>query len=229
MDLPVLIALGVVLLFGVFGFRDGVVKRVIEIAGVFVTLFLTARFAEAVAPWAMEQANVGEGPALLLTWAGLFIIGLILSRLLARALSKLVRLSILGTLDKAGGAVVGLAFGTLVVSVLLVAICQVPGARDLQQSFDRHPVGRFVFYAAPNMYRLVRGLGDSEAGQLWNRALEDTRSQVGQAGQSVKDAVDSTTEDFRVEVKKKVQDEVGKKVEEEVEKAREKLPEGAGK
>ncbi len=223
MELPVIVALGAIAIFGVLGFRDGVIKRVIEIAGVFVALFLTARFAESVAPRVMEMAGVGEGPALLMTWAGLFVVGLILSRLLARGLSKLVRLTVLGGLDRFGGAVLGLALGTLVVSVLVVAISQVPGADGLQTSFERDPVGRVVFYAAPNVYRVVRGLGDSDAGRLWDRALDSTRDQVDQAGKSVREAVDSSTQDFRVEVKKKVQDTVEEEIKEEVDKAAKEL------
>ncbi len=89
MDLSIIIALAVIAVFGFLGFRDGVIKRIIEIAGVFVTLLLTARFATALAPSVMEKTGEGEGPALLITWAGLFVVGLILSRVLATFLSKL--------------------------------------------------------------------------------------------------------------------------------------------
>jgi uncharacterized protein YjbJ (UPF0337 family) len=217
MDIPMIIALAVILLFGVLGYRDGVVKRIIEIAGVFVALYLTARFATAVAPWVMEQTGVGESPALLLTWAGLFILGLVLSRLLALVLSKLIRLTILGPLDKFGGALVGLAFGTLLVSVLLLAGSQAPGGDKIQSSFDRTAPGRFIYYAAPNIYRAVRGLGGGEADDIWNRVLDSTKEQVGAVGDQVRDAVDSATDDFKADVRQKVEEDLKEEVKKKME------------
>ena len=208
MDLAVLLSLPVIGIFGVLGFRDGVVKRIIEIAGVFVTLILTARFATGLTPWVMARTGVGEGPALLITWAGLFLAGLILSRLLATLLSKAVRLTILGSLDRLGGVLVGMALGTLVTSVLLVAISQVPGGKAIQASYDKVPVGRFIFYSAPNMYQFVRGLGGGKADAMWDRVLDKTRDQAGEATEKVRKAVDDTAKDVKEDIKKEVQEKI---------------------
>lgn len=206
MDLVVLISLPIIAIFGILGFRDGVVKRIIEIAGVIVALLLTARFATGAAPWVMDRIGVAEGPALLITWAGLFIAGLILSRLLATLLSKAVRLTILGSLDRIGGAVLGMALGTLVASVLLVAASQVPGGQTIQESYDKAPATRFIFYAAPNLYQFVRGLGGGKADAMWDRALDASKDKAGQAKAKVFDVVDETAEDFKEDVKEKIDD-----------------------
>ena len=206
MDLPLILALVAIAVFGVLGYRDGVIKRIIEIAGVFVALILTARFATSVSPWVMDQTGAAEGPALLMTWAGLFIAGLILSRLLAKVLSKLVRLTILGSLDKIGGAVVGMAFGTLVISVILVALSQVPGAEGIQPAYDRNPAGRFIFYAAPNVYRSVQGLGGGKVDDVWDRVLETTKGAADTATDQVGGALDKTADDLKEDVEKKVRE-----------------------
>jgi uncharacterized membrane protein required for colicin V production len=175
MDAPLLIALVVILFFGILGFRDGVVKRVIEIVGVFVTLVLTARFATVVSPWVAARTGAGESTSLLLTWAALFIAGLVLSRLLAGLVSKMVHLTVLGWVDRWGGAVMGMALGTLVVSVLLVAASSVPGGVKIQNAYDRSAVGRFIFYAAPSVYEQVRRLGGSDLDAVWDRSLDQAR------------------------------------------------------
>ena len=72
MDFSILIALAAIVFFGILGFRDGVVKRLLEIAGVLVSLILTARFASAVQPWVLEKTGMNEGASLLVTWAVLF-------------------------------------------------------------------------------------------------------------------------------------------------------------
>ncbi|MCB1184690.1 CvpA family protein [bacterium] len=190
MSAPVIIAFAVILFFGILGFKDGVVKRVLEIAGVFVTLVLTARFATSVVPWVEARTGVGEGPALLITWAVLFFAGLILSRLLASFLSRMVRLTVLGWLDRWGGAVVGMALGTLVASVLLVAVSSVPGGVEVQNSCDRTAVGRFIFYAAPSVYEQVRRLAGSDVDAVWDRSLDQAREKADAARDKVKEKAD---------------------------------------
>lgn len=187
MGAPLLIALAVIMFFGILGFKDGVVKRVLEIVGVFVTLVLTARFATAVVPWVDAKTGVGEGPALLITWAALFFAGLLLSRALATALSRMVRLTVLGWLDRWGGAVVGMALGMLVASVLLVAVSSVPGGVQVQQSCDRTAVGRFVFYSAPNLYEQVRKLAGKDVDGVWDRSLDRARELADEGKEKVKE------------------------------------------
>jgi uncharacterized membrane protein required for colicin V production len=207
MDLAVILSLPVIIICGIVGYRDGVVKRIIEIAGVLVALILTARFATGATPWVMDQTGLGEGPALLITWAGLFFIGLILSRLLATMLSKAVRLTILGSLDRLGGAVIGMTFGVLLVSVMLVAISQVPRGQAVQEAYDRDPVGRFIFYSAPSLYQFVQDRwSGGKASAMWQRALESSKQKADQAGEAVGEAVKETADDIKEEVKEKIED-----------------------
>jgi len=185
MDVPVLIALAVIIVFGILGFRDGVVKRILEIAGVLVSLILTARFATAVQPWMMDKTGMNEGASLLVTWAVLFFVGLVLSRILATLISKALRLTVLGWLDKWGGALVGIAFGTLVTSVLLVAVSQVPGGKSVQEAYNRTSMGQFIFFAAPAFYEQVRSLSGGQVEEVWDRVLDEARK----SGEKVKDEV----------------------------------------
>ncbi len=187
MGAPLLIALVVIVFFGILGFKDGVVKRVLEIAGVFVTLVLTARFATVVEPWVADKTGVNEETALLLTWAVLFFAGLLLSRFLASLLSKMVRLTLLGWLDRWGGALVGVALGTLVSSVLLVAASSVPGGAKIQEAYDESPVGRFIFYAAPSVYEQVRGLAGEDLDAVWHRSLDRARTEADKGKDKVKE------------------------------------------
>ena len=187
MGAPILIALAVILFFGILGFKDGVVKRVLEIAGVFVTLVLTARFATVVVPWVDDKTGVGEGPALLITWAALFFAGLLLSRVIATFLSRMVRLTVLSWLDRWGGAIVGMALGTLVASVLLVAASSVPGGVELQSSCDRTALGRFIFYSAPNVYEQVRELAGKDVDDVWDRSLDQAREMADEGKDKVKE------------------------------------------
>ena len=209
MDLAVVIALPAIFLFGVMGYRDGVVKRVLEILGVFVTLILTARFATVVNPWMMEQSGVSEGPALMITWAALFFAGLLLSRLLATLLSKLIRLTILGWLDKLGGFVVGMALGVLVASVVLLAISHVPGGESIKSEYDDSALGQFIYYAAPNFYQSARKLSGQKVDDLWDRVLEEAGDATDKATEKAKEAVDQAAQDAREKAEESARNAVG--------------------
>ena len=182
------ITLPVVLMLAALGFREGLVRRLVEFAGVVVTVILTARFAAAVNPWVMERTRLQEGSALILTWAALFLVGLVISRLLAVVAGKLVHLTVLGWVDRLGGALCGAAFGILVVSVLVIAVSQVPAARGLKSTFVERPYGRFVYYAAPDLYDLARRLGGGRAEEVWQRVLAQTKEQAIQKAVELKDA-----------------------------------------
>jgi uncharacterized membrane protein required for colicin V production len=195
MDIPVLIALAVIVVFGILGFRDGVVKRILEIAGVLVSLILTARFASAVQPWIMDKTGVNEGASLLVTWAVLFTVGLVLSRLLATMISKALRLTVLGWLDRWGGALVGIALGTLVTSVVLVAASQVGGGKSIQTAYQKTSVGQFIFYAAPAFYEQARRLSGGQVEEVWDRVMEEAKK----SGEKVKEEVGKAVDEAKPE------------------------------
>lgn len=180
-----MISLPVIAIFGIMGYRDGVIKRIIEILGVFAALVLTARFASALAPWMMDRTGLPESAALLVTWAALFFAGLLLSRLLATVLTKLINLTILGWVNRLGGALVGMVLGMVVASVLLLAISHVPGGESVSARYQESAVGRFIYYAAPNFYQTARKLGGQKADDLWARAMQESREAAEKARQNV--------------------------------------------
>ena len=193
MDFPILIALAAIVAFGILGFRDGVVKRILEIIGVLVSLILTARFASAVQPWVMDKTGMNEGASLLVTWAVLFFVGLVLSRMLATLISKALRLTVLGWVDKWGGALVGIALGTLVTSVILVAASQVPGGKSIQTAYSRTSLGEFIFYAAPAFYEQARRLSGGQVEEVWDRVLDEAKK----SGEKVKEEVEKAADEAK--------------------------------
>ena len=136
----------------------------------------------------MDKTGMEEGASLLLTWALLFFVGLVLSRLLARLIAKALHLTVLGWLDRWGGALVGLALGTLVVSVILVAATQVPGAASIQAAYDKTAVGQFIYYAAPEFYVQVRKLAGGEVEEIWDRVTDTARDSADRVKEEVEKA-----------------------------------------
>ncbi len=214
MDFAIWIPLPVLLAFGFMGFRDGVVKRLLEVVGILVTLILTGRFATAVLPWMVDNTGLPEGAALLITWAGLFLLGFLLSKLLAAFISKLIRMTILGWVDRWGGALVGVMIGTLFCSVILVAASQVSGGQAIQKVYEKKAWSRFLFHAAPNVYRQVRGLSGGRADEVWSRTLDQVRDKADEAAENFQDAAAEVAGDALKEGAENAREQVKEKLEE---------------
>lgn len=181
MDLSVIISLPIIAVFGFVGFKDGVLKRIVEVAGVLVSLLLTAHFASSVNPWMMERTDLSEGTALLLTWAALFFAGLVLSRLLASLVTRLVNMTVLGWLNRVGGALLGILIGLLFASALLQVISHVPGGQEVKAEYQKTSVGKVIYFAAPTVYQAVRNLGGEDGDEVWNRVMERSRQAAEEA------------------------------------------------
>ena len=176
----VVVAAVVIALFAILGFREGVVKRLVEIAGALLTLVLTARFAARLTPEVMESTGWSEGPALLTAWVVLIIVGLLLSRLLAVLLSRTIRLTILGWVDRVGGMVCGALFGLLVASMLVNVVAAV-GGDGVRTSLRGDSAGRFVSDAAPAIAHQARALAGDRFAEYWERVRADTDERLDEA------------------------------------------------
>ncbi len=210
MDLSVIISLPIIAVFGFVGFRDGVIKRIIEVAGVLATLLLTAHFAAVVNPWMMDKTGLTEGTALLVTWAVLFFLGLVLSRVLASLLTKLVNMTVLGWVNRMGGALLGMLIGMLFASVLLQVISHVPGGQQVKAEYQRSSIGQVIYFSAPTVYQAVRDLAGGDGDDVFNRVMQRTRDAADGARQKVGESVMDASEKARQEAKEAGRDAVNR-------------------
>lgn len=166
------VTLAVLVVCGVFGWRAGVVKRVLELAGVLVAVLVTARFASAVAPWLDEHTGLDVAGALVLAHILMFVAALVLVRVAATMIAKLIHWTPLGWLDRLGGALCGVLLGAMVLSVGLIAVSRAPGGEQVQKAYSEHPVGDVIYHAAPSLYQGVHKLFGGRIDQLWHDAVE---------------------------------------------------------
>jgi len=74
-----------------------------------------------------------------------------------------------------------------VASVLLVAASSVPGGVKIQTAYDRSAVGRFIFYAAPNLYEQARRILGQDLDAVWDRSLDQAREEADKGKEKVKE------------------------------------------
>lgn len=205
MEPAVWIAVAVIAFFALWGFKDGVVRRLIEVAGAILTVMLTARFAAAVTPAIAEKTGWSEEASLLVTWVILVFAGLVLSRLLARLIGKAVHLTVLGWVDRIGGAVCGAAVGTIVCSVILIVLGALPGGPELQAAYRGDPVGAFIIDTAPNLASQARLVAGDRFGHLWDKVVRSADEKAEAAKEKAQEKLDGAKQDAQQKMDDAVQ------------------------
>jgi hypothetical protein len=179
----------VLALFAAGGWRTGLVRRLLEIAGLFAALLIAAAQWRAAGDWLQRVAGVGERLAPLAGWLLIFAGVLIVSRLLAWLVGRSLNTSALGRLDRAGGLLGGLFAGLLVVSVALMLVCRLDRGGAWCARIQSQTVARLAYGAAPAIYSTV--VDEREAGDLWRHARDaaaDLPAAAMEAGRSAVDA-----------------------------------------
>lgn len=181
----VLLTATVVVIFTVQGFRVGLVRRCVEFLGVVASFLFATSQATFLAGLVPRPDGMPSRFALYVVWIVLFVIGLVITRLIALALSKAIQVSIIGWLDRMGGAVFGLLAGALLASIILVGLSRLPGGDAVRSAFAARPITRMVFDAAPTLYRILRDAG-GDHDRVWEWI--DDGAERRTAGRSVPSA-----------------------------------------
>ena len=166
------VTVAVLAICGFYGWRAGMVRRVLELVGLVLAILVSARFAAAVTPWLAEHTAMSAHTALLTSYVLVFVVALIAARLLAGALAAVIRWTPLGWLDRLGGAVCGVTIAALLISVGLIAVSQGSGGQAVREAYLRQPVGEAIYHAAPSLYQGARRLFGGQIDELWQRAVE---------------------------------------------------------
>ena len=161
MDAIRIVILGVLVVFAFVGWRSGLVRRVVEFVGLVACVFATLELAPRFAALLDDFGSLSERSALALAGVLIFLAGLV-ARFIAAAVVRVVRISILGWIDRAGGAIFGLLLGALFLSVLMIGSTLVPGGEDLPAASESHVSTRLVYRAAPTVYELFHRLGGDD-------------------------------------------------------------------
>jgi membrane protein required for colicin V production len=174
----VVVVLIVIAVCGFLGWRAGVVRRVVELAGAVLTILAASRLASKFAPWLDAHTPLGASSSLVIGYLLILVVGLVLTGLAARLVQKAVNFTILGLVDRVGGAVCGIVLGALLSSIGLIAISAAPGGGSVRDTFEQSAIGRTLYRAAPNLYLGARQLAGQKGDQLWQDLLYRSRAAV---------------------------------------------------
>jgi membrane protein required for colicin V production len=139
-----IIILGFLAIGAITGGIKGFSRQIIELVGLVVSFLVAAVVGSWLAEFLSSNTSVPHAPALVISFIVVFVAGLVAFHFVAIAVQKLIHTSLLGWLDRLGGAVLGLVAATLIASVMITIMYDLPLSGDLRRSLDSSTVANFV-------------------------------------------------------------------------------------
>ena len=136
--------LGLIAIGTIAGGIKGLARQVIELIGLIVSFLVAAVLSSWLAALLHTHASFPHAPALVISFVAVFVSGLVAFHFVAIAVQKLIHTSLLGWLDRACGAALGLVAATLVASILATVALEMPLPDKLRASLDSSTVVNFV-------------------------------------------------------------------------------------
>ena len=102
-----------------FGIKNGLVKQLVAVAVIYLGISLSLRFSTPVAEWVMEHVKITEFWAKAVSFLLIFLVVALLLSLLGKIIDKIIKISMLGWLDKLLGIVMTFCLFALVISVIV--------------------------------------------------------------------------------------------------------------
>lgn len=167
------------------GWRAGLLRRVLELAGVVASFFFATAQAGGLGAVLVGWTGASGRAALYLGWIALFLLGLLATRLLAALAARMVQLTVVGWVDRLGGLVCGLLIGVLLASVLLNLAARLPGGAERRAAFAAHPVNGLVLRVAGGLSGIFRDVDVGEVPRdAWNGLRSGAEKAAGAAGEA---------------------------------------------
>ncbi len=190
-DVVILVILFFFLLNGI---RRGLIRQVLHVVGIIVAFIGAFYLAHYLAHYIHGRFYVDHRVSLVISAVVLFVGIIVLFHFIGLALQKVARITLLGPLDRIGGAVFGLLKGALLVSLLLVIALSIPLPSTVKNELVRDPLVAAMYPVLPVLFNLV--VSHSPAGLYFENSID----RIGDSETLIK--AKRTIEDMKTRLKK---------------------------
>lgn len=184
----------ILVFFLIAGIKRGLIRQVLQVVGI-IAAFIGAFFlAHHLATYLQGRFALGYQISLVVSAVALFVGIIILFHILGLALQKAARITLLGPLDRIGGAVFGLVKGALLVSLLLVIVLSIPLPTSVKDELVSDPLVAVMYPVLPVLFNLtvahspagpyfeqnIHRIGSNETVIKAKRTIESMKTKVDQ-------------------------------------------------
>ena len=149
------VLVGVLLIGTAIGFARGFLEQTIEFLGVVASFILAALLGGVLANCVEHRFNLPYSTSLIVVSIILFFAGLMMTHLLAKAVGRVVKMTLLGWVDRIAGAALGLIVAMILGSLLITLTLGLPLSRPFQRDVQRASVSLFLRPIAGEIFNFV--------------------------------------------------------------------------
>jgi len=149
------VLVGLLFVGTIVGFAKGFLEQALEFLGVIVSFVLAVLLGGVLADYAVKRFTLPYSPTLVVTSIVLFFAGLVVTHLVSRAISRVVKMTLLGWVDRLAGAVLGFLIAMIVSSLLITLTLQLPFSRSFQRDVQRSSISLFVRPLAGQIFNFL--------------------------------------------------------------------------
>jgi membrane protein required for colicin V production len=150
-----IVLVGVLFMGTAIGFAKGFLEQAIEFIGVVAALVLAIMLGGWVAKFLDARTSLPYSTALVVSSIVLFFAGLLVTHFVARAISRVVKMTLLGWVDRIAGAALGLVIAIILSSLLVTLVLAFPFPKSVQKDVQRSSVSLFVKPVAGQLFNFL--------------------------------------------------------------------------
>ena len=149
------VLVGVLVIGSVIGFAKGFLEQALEFIGVIVSFVLAVLLGGVFAEFAADRSSLPYSPTLAVVSIVIFFIGLMVTHLIAKAIGRVAKMTLLGWVDRLAGGVLGLVVAMIVSSLLINLTLELPFPRSFQRDVQRASVSLFLRPVAGQIFNFL--------------------------------------------------------------------------
>lgn len=150
-----IVILAVLVWFFIIGVKRGLIRQVLEVAGIVVAFFAAFYFAHVLAEWIEVKTAADYRLSLAMAALAIFIGIIIGVHFVGAGLKKLFGLTIMGVFDRVAGGLFGVLKGVLIISLVLSVMMILPVPDDVKDELREDPVTGAIYPVLPVMFDAV--------------------------------------------------------------------------
>lgn len=150
-----LILFGVLFIFTFVGFAKGFLEQAIELSGAIVSFVVAIMMSGALARYFETRWDAPYSVWLVIGFGVLLTIGLVVTHVLAVAVGRVIKMTILRLVDRFTGAMLGLIMGMFVASLLITVTVELPFPRKFREQVAESSMSLFLRPVAGQVYNWV--------------------------------------------------------------------------
>ena len=143
-----------ILFFLIDGIRRGLVRQFFEVIGLFAAFVGAYVIGHYLAGNFVGPAKLSHRAILIVSSVVVFIVIVVVFHLIGLLFQKIVNVTVLGPVDRVGGAIFGALKGVLFVSLICVIVFSFMPAGGFSDALKANPVAATIYPVLPRMYNL---------------------------------------------------------------------------